>query len=199
MSAPREPAAHELTALLRHLTPPVCAVTTAARGRRNGFIVNSAQRASLVPAHPRLSFYCSKPNLSHDLVLDSGLFTIHLLRRDQWDVIAGLGLRSGRDADKLDGLATFDGATGCPVLADCVAAFECRVANIMDAGGATFVLGDVVRVHAVDASAPVMTSEHFRAHAPDELRRSYEERLAYAQELLRPLSERVDTGVRWRG
>src|SRR5690606_39819289 len=35
--------------LLRHLTLPVVAITTAAGGRTNGMIVNSAQRASLVP------------------------------------------------------------------------------------------------------------------------------------------------------
>ena len=53
--------------LLRHLTPPVVAVTTTADGERNGMIANSAQRASLVPALPRISLYVSKVNHSHDL------------------------------------------------------------------------------------------------------------------------------------
>jgi flavin reductase (DIM6/NTAB) family NADH-FMN oxidoreductase RutF len=177
--------------LLRHLTLPVTAITTTAGGRRNGFIVNSAQRASLVPSVPRISLYISKPSFSHDLVLASGLFALHILRADQWDVIRALGLRSGRDvADKLGGLDTRVGVTGCPVLTDAHASFECRVINTMDAGAATFVLGDVVAVHEGIAGA-VMTSIHFRRHMPEDVRRDYEANLAYAQQILEPLSHDI--------
>ena len=131
--------------LLRHLTLPVAAVTTSAGGRTNGFIVNSAQRASLVPSLARISLYVSKPNFSHDLVWNSGVFAVHLLRTDQWDLIWQLGLQSARDTtDKLADLALRTGETGCPLLVDCRAAFECRVINAMDAGASTFFLGDVV-------------------------------------------------------
>jgi flavin reductase (DIM6/NTAB) family NADH-FMN oxidoreductase RutF len=184
--------------LLRHLTLPVTAITTTAGGRRNGFIVNSAQRASLVPSVPRISLYISKPSFSHDLVLASGLFALHILRADQWDVIRALGLRSGRDvADKLGGLDTRVGVTGCPVLTDVHASFECRVINTMDAGAATFVLGDVVAVHEGNAGA-VMTSIHFRRHMPDDVRHDYEANLAYAQQVLEPLSHDIGREP-WRG
>jgi flavin reductase (DIM6/NTAB) family NADH-FMN oxidoreductase RutF len=184
--------------LLRHLTLPLAAVTTSARGRRNGMIVNSAQRASLVPALARISVYISKPNFSHDLVHDSGLFAVHLLRRDQWDVIRALGLRSGRDvADKLEGLDTRTGVTGIPLLTDVIAGFECRVVNAMDAGAATFFLGDVV---AVQSGPPgeVMTSTHFRSHAPADLLEEYESRLKHAQEMLEPLAGDVQAAG-WTG
>jgi flavin reductase (DIM6/NTAB) family NADH-FMN oxidoreductase RutF len=42
--------------MLRHLTSPVVAITSAAEGRKNGMIANSAQRASLVPTSPRSTF-----------------------------------------------------------------------------------------------------------------------------------------------
>ena len=77
--------------LLRHLTLPVVAVTTSANGWRNGLIVNSAQRASLVPNIARIAVYVSKINFSHDLVYASGVFGIHILRDDQYDVIEQLG------------------------------------------------------------------------------------------------------------
>jgi flavin reductase (DIM6/NTAB) family NADH-FMN oxidoreductase RutF len=177
----------------------VVAVTTSAGGHRNGFIVNSAQRASLLPAYPRISFYCSKPNFSHDLILSSGVFTIHLLGRDQWSTIMRLGLESGRDRDKLEGMDWRAGATGCPVLVECVAAFECRVVNTMDAGAATFLLGDVVATHAGQQADEVMDSPYFRAHMPAELRRRYEANLAVALELLGPLAGTIDTDARWSG
>lgn len=187
-----------LYTLLRHLTLPVIALTTSAEGRRNGMIANSAQRASLVPAEPRISLYVSKINFSHGLVWKSGVFTIHLLRDDQWDVIRRLGLRSGRDGDKMAGLALRTGETGCPVLADCRAAFECRVVNAMDAGGATFFLGDVVAVDEPDPGAAVMTSDVFRANLPADIRRAYGDNLEAAQRALAPLS-RVVTPTGWPG
>ena len=177
--------------LLRHLTLPVVAITTSAEGRRNGMIANSAQRASLVPSIPRLSVYISKTNLTHDLAYRSGVLGIHLLRRDQWELIWALGLRSGRDADKLAALQVWIGATGCPLLEDALAAFECRIVNAMDAGASTFFLADVVSVRK-GTPTEVMTSEHFRAHMPDDRRRVYEARLASAQAQLEPLAARVE-------
>jgi flavin reductase (DIM6/NTAB) family NADH-FMN oxidoreductase RutF len=184
--------------LLRHLTLPVCAITTSANGRRGGFIVNSAQRASLVPSIPRISLYISKPNFSYDIVLASGVLGVHLLRTDQWDVVRALGLRSGRDVpDKFEGMTVRAGVTGCPMLDDVRAAFECRIINAMDAGGATFVLADVVDMKEGTAG-DVLTSEHFRTHMPDDIRRDYEAGLAYAQQILEPLSQDVSQ-MPWRG
>jgi hypothetical protein len=37
----------------------------------------------------------------------------------------------------------------------------------------------------------VMTSEYFRAHMPDDIRRDYEAGLALAQQLLEPLSREI--------
>jgi flavin reductase (DIM6/NTAB) family NADH-FMN oxidoreductase RutF len=184
--------------LLRHLTLPVAAVTTSARGRRNGLIVNSAQRASLVPSVARISVYISKPNVSHDLIHASGVFGVHLIRNDQWDLIAALGLRSARDvADKLEHLDVATGVTGCPMLNDVIAGFECRVINAMDAGAATFFLGEIVSVRE-GTPGEVMTSSHFRANAPADLLVEYERRLAYAQGILEPLSRPVSNRP-WTG
>ena len=177
--------------LLRHLTTPVAAITTSARGRRNGLIVNSAQRASLIPSLPRISLYISKINFSHDLIHDSGLFGVHLLRGDQWSVIRALGLRSARDVDdKLAEFATRDGVTGIPMLDDVMAAFECRVVNAMDAGAATFFLGDVVDVRR-GRGEEVMTSVHFREHAPADLLAAYEAGLVMAQRKLEEMGGEV--------
>lgn len=184
--------------VLRHLTLPVVAITSAADGHANGMIANSAQRASLVPSAPRISMYVSKPNFTHDLIYGSGVFGIHLLRRDQWELIWHLGLQSGRDVAKLDSVETRRGETGCPLLVDVAAAFECRVINAMDTGAATFFLGEVVAVSQHDV-AEVMTSEYFRAHIPPEQKRIYEARLAHAMEYLEPLSRQVDPARTWPG
>ncbi len=184
--------------MLRNLTLPVVAITSSAGGRTNGMIVNSAQRASLVPSIPRVSMYVSKTNLTHDLIWGSGVFGAHLLRADQWELIWHLGLQSGRDVDKLAGIDVVTSETGCPLLADCVAGFDCRVVNAMDTGAATFFLGEVVGV-VEGRPGPVMTSEYFRAHMDPERKRVYEGRLEAAQEELLPLTRQIDRELIWPG
>lgn len=184
--------------LLRHLTLPVVAVTSAAGGRVNGMISNSAQRASLVPDQPRISLYISKINYTHDLVMQSGVAAIHLLRTDQWDLIWHLGLQSGRDIDKLSTVATHVQTTGVPIIDDVHVAYDCRVSNIMDAGAATFFLLDVVDAHR-GTSGEVMSSTYFRENMPAEKEIIYEERLIEAMQYLEPLSANVDHARKWSG
>ncbi|MEO5509548.1 MAG: flavin reductase family protein [Longimicrobiales bacterium] len=183
--------------LLRHLTLPVVAVTSAHGGRINGMIANSAQRASLVPSHPRISVYISKINYTHDLVMSSGVAAIHLLRRDHWDLIWHLGLQSGRDVDKLATVPTHTQTTGAPLIDDALVAYDCRVANTMDAGGATFFLLDVVGAYNGPAGE-VMTSVYFRENMSPAKKDIYEERLVAAMEYLEPLSSRVDPSLSWK-
>jgi flavin reductase (DIM6/NTAB) family NADH-FMN oxidoreductase RutF len=184
--------------LLRNLTSPVVAITTSAGGRRNGLIVNSAQRSSLVPTIPRLSMYISKINYTHDLIYRSGVFAMHLLRNDQWELIWRLGFQTGRDTDKLSGLEIVDGQTGCPMLKDCIAGFECRVVNAMDTGASTFFLGDVVHVIS-GVEGPIMSSEHFRNHMPAERIAQYEANLKAAGAMLEELTQQIDPSMTWPG
>ena len=131
--------------LLRNLTSPVVAITSLRDPKRNGLITDSALRASIVPAVPRVVIFIHKFNLSHDLIFDTGRFVLHLLREDQMDVVHRLGFVSGRTRDKLADIPHRLGELGAPVLADCYAHFECEVANAMDAGSSTCFLGDVGR------------------------------------------------------
>src|SRR5437762_11176511 len=118
--------------LLRNLTSPVVAVTSQRGGKKNGMILDSAVRASIVPTVPRLSVYIHKFNYSHDMVYETGRFVLHLLHTKQFDIVRRLGFVSGRERDKLAGIPYHDGVLGAPVLDACYAHFECKVANVMD-------------------------------------------------------------------
>src|SRR5437879_1945252 len=159
--------------LLRNLTSPVVAITSERGGKRNGMIADSAVRASIVPAIPRVSVYVHKFNYSHDLIFETGHYVLHLLRDDQFELIHRLGFTSGRARDKLAGVPHRPGTLGVPVLDDCYAHFECRVANVMDTWSSTCFLGDVVAVGHGAADRPsgtVMTAAHFSANMPAEWR-----------------------------
>jgi flavin reductase (DIM6/NTAB) family NADH-FMN oxidoreductase RutF len=170
--------------LLRNLTSPVVAITSEHGGKRNAMIADSAVRASIVPTIPRVSVYIHKFNYSHDLIFETGRFVLHLLRDDQFELIHRLGFASGRTRDKLAGVPHRLGTLGVPVLDECYAHFECRVANVMDTGSSTCFLGDVVEVGhgaASRAMGAVMTAAHFRANMPPEWRGEYEALLRAAQ------------------
>jgi flavin reductase (DIM6/NTAB) family NADH-FMN oxidoreductase RutF len=148
-----------------------------------------------------VSVYIHKFNYSHDLIFDTGRFVLHLLRDDQFDLIHRLGFSSGRARDKMADVPQRQGVLGAPVLDECYAHFECRVANVMDTGSSTCFLGDVVEVGHGAAREPrgvVMTAAHFRAHLPAAWRAEYETLLRAAQEYAAEHSRDIRPVI-WKG
>lgn len=188
--------------LLRNLTSPVVAITSERGGKENGMISDSAVRASIVPTVPRVSVYVHKFNFSHDLIFHTGRFVMHLLHTGQFDLIRRLGFHSGRERDKLADVPHRRGTLGAPVLDECYAHFECRVANVMDTGSSTLFLGDVVEVgfgrgSATEPTGEVMTAAYFRANMPAEWRQDYEQQLAAAQQFAESQSRDI-RAVIWK-
>lgn len=167
--------------LLRNLTTPVVAITVEWQGKRNGMIADSAMRASLSKQTPRVSVLIHKWNLSHDLIRHSGRFALHLLHTRQFDVVYKLGFASGRDRDKLSDIPYRISAEGCPILEDCYAYLLCRVVNLMDAGGATCYLADVVAAGR-GPGRKVMTAQYLRTKLPTKWLEPFLTRLKEAQE-----------------
>jgi flavin reductase (DIM6/NTAB) family NADH-FMN oxidoreductase RutF len=186
--------------LLRNLTSPVVAVTARRGEKRNGMISDAAVRASIVPTVPRVSVYIHKFNFSHDMVFETGVFGLHLLRTDQFELVHRLGFVSGRTRDKLADVPHHPGRSGVPVLDHCFAHFECRVVNVMDTGSSTCFLGDVTDVGFGTAPAQqgdVMTASFFRAHMPVAWRKDYEDHLQAAQRFAEERSRDIRPVV-WR-
>ena len=187
--------------LLRNLTSPVVAITSEHGGQRDGMIIDSAIRASIVPTIPRLAMFIHKFNDSHDLIFASGRFVLHLLRQDQFALIHQLGFVHRREKDKLAEVPHHPGRLGAPVLDECYAHFECRVVNAMDTGSSTCFLGDVMEVGYGAAAAPrgeVMTAAYFRANVPDEWRDDYVRLLKVAQTAGLEMSRNIQPLV-WQG
>src|ERR1700753_1587943 len=64
---------------LSGLRPFPVAITTVDGGRANGLMSLSAGAAAIVPEAPRVTISLTKYNLTHDMVLNSGVFVMHLL------------------------------------------------------------------------------------------------------------------------
>ena len=130
--------------LMGRLWSPIAAVTSSWEGKPNVQIAVAIAAASIVPEKPRVLLQIYKTNHSHDMIHRSGSFALHFLRPDQLDLIKRFGFVSGRDQDKLTGVAFSPGPSGSPVLEDCWGYLDCRVINAMDGGDMTCFLGQVL-------------------------------------------------------
>jgi flavin reductase (DIM6/NTAB) family NADH-FMN oxidoreductase RutF len=155
--------------MLEQLWAPVVAITAAHEGRANGLISSTAVTASLLPEAPRISVQLARASLTRELVLASGALAVHLLPADErgLELFRALGFRSGRDASKLDGVATKRGALGAPILSDAVAYVEARVVRTLDCEDLTVVVADVAGGTRLRDEA-VLTIDYARGRLPPE-------------------------------
>lgn len=163
-----------VTETLAMLWSPLLAITTHHEGRSNGLVAATGVFASLVPEAPRVLIELTKSSLTHDLVLASRVFALHVLAATPDEALARslslvhtLGMRSGHDGDKMAGLAARPGVTGCPILADTLSYVEARVTGALDAEELTVFVADVVHGGRHRSGAP-LTLGVLRAHLPPE-------------------------------
>lgn len=129
---------------LRLLDREVWIVTAADGHRRGGLLATWVSPASIDRQRPVLLAALAPNHFTTELVLSSKAFGAHLLRPDQIDRAWNLASGSGRSRDKLGGLETKRRATGSPILADCIAWFDCQIFAQFDAGDRMFFWGEVV-------------------------------------------------------
>jgi flavin reductase (DIM6/NTAB) family NADH-FMN oxidoreductase RutF len=111
----------------------------------NGMI---ASWVSQVSYDPLLILAAVHPNrYSHNLIDKSGCFALHVLAADQSNL---LGRFKGPDPKaKFSSIQWQPGQTGCPVLKECIAYFECRVTAKYTPGNHTLFLGEVLAAQVI--------------------------------------------------
>jgi flavin reductase (DIM6/NTAB) family NADH-FMN oxidoreductase RutF len=175
---------------LAGLRPFPTAVTTVLGGRANGLMSLSASAGGIVPELPRITISLTKYNFTHDMVLDSGVFAVHLLGNDpqivdaSLAIIMGLGGSSGRDGDKISAFATRAGDTGAPILLDALTYVEARVVKAFDADENTIFLGDVVAAGRLNPGGRLNIGEAWSKLPPEwveEYERNHVPQIAHAR------------------
>lgn len=132
----------EVAALFRRLTQGVYVIGVTQGDRRNAFTAAWVMQVSFDPLLLALSI--NPENASYPMLIESGAFSVNVLERGRADLARDLGLRSGRDVDKLAGVAWHAGRSGVPILDDSLACFECRVVARHPAGDHEIVIARVV-------------------------------------------------------
>jgi flavin reductase (DIM6/NTAB) family NADH-FMN oxidoreductase RutF len=169
-----------------HLWSPLVAITTASGGQANGQIAVSALSASILRERPRILIDIWKANFTHHLLLESGAFALHLLGEQNLPLIEQLGLRSGRDGDKLAALRWETRQTGSPILLDTLSYLEARVRATLDAGDMTCILADILDGGSLNSGSP-LTWPDARARIPQDWLARYEAHQAHQREVARSL------------
>ncbi|MFI5322811.1 MAG: flavin reductase family protein [Thermodesulfobacteriota bacterium] len=146
---------------------PVVVITSSWEGKHNGQVAVTAVTSSIVQSIPRLLVGIWKGNYTHEFIINSRAFTIHLLKPDQLSLVKNFGFYTGRERNKFENVELRTGVTGSPVLVEAHSYAECRVINAMDGGDMTAFLVSVVE-GGIMSKGEWMTLSHFYSHAPPE-------------------------------
>jgi flavin reductase (DIM6/NTAB) family NADH-FMN oxidoreductase RutF len=124
-------------------------------GGMYGMTVNSFASVSLAP--PLVLVCLADVGRGQELIRAAGAFSVNVLADTQRDL-------SRRFADRrrpavtsmFDGVPISTGVTGCPLLDEAAATFDCKVHRIVPAGDHVIVVGEVLALTHDPASAPLL-------------------------------------------
>jgi len=141
---------------MAHITYGIYVLTTRFEDSINGMI---ASWVSQVSYDPPLFMVAVHPNrYSHELVMQSGHFALHILAKEQKDLIDHF--RGPFTKEKFESIAWKEGGTGCPVLEDCIGCMECRVTQSLAPGNHTLFIGEVVNAVFNAEKTPLCTLDY---------------------------------------
>jgi len=133
-------------------------------GRDNACIINTVIQATSTPL--RVTFTVNKGNLTHDMVLNSGLFNLSILTENsKFDLYQRFGLQSGREVDKFSGFIAFErSVNGLTYMTEGVnALLSGKVISTLDCGTHTLFLADLTEARKL-SSEPSVTYAYYRQH-----------------------------------
>ncbi|MHA2406392.1 MAG: rubredoxin [Candidatus Hermodarchaeia archaeon] len=121
----------------------------------NGQIVNTVFQITSAP--PRIAVSINKENLTHELISQSGIFSVSILEEaTPLGFIGRFGFRSGRELDKLSAVKHLRGIERCPIVIDNALAYlEVEVIDQVDVGSHTIFIGEVKRAKKLQEGTPL--------------------------------------------
>ncbi len=157
----------------------------------NGQIAVTVVTSSIIHEVPRLLVGIWKGNYTHELISNSGAFTVHLLRKDQLELVKNFGFYTGRERKKFKGVPYRLGITGSPILNDAHSYAECKIINAMDGGDMTAFLANVID-GGILSSGSWMTLNDFYSDAPHEWILEYGEKLSRSASFSMSVIHKID-------
>ena len=151
------------TSCMHKLTYGLFVLSAAENGKQNGCIINTAMQVTTTPN--RISITVNKQNYTHDMILNTGVFNVSILDESApFSLFQRFGFQSGRDADKLIGLAIAFGENGVfyPTL-HTSAVISGKVIQTIDLGTHTMFIADVTDAVKLSGGTP-LTYAYYHAN-----------------------------------
>jgi len=121
-------------------------VASGNREQQNAFIATAVMQVTAEPA--KIIVACNKNNFTTQLIRESKVFSASVLKQNyKHTTIGTFGFRSGKDFNKFERCSEFifGKNTQTPVvLEDCLAWFECKLCDEVDAGTHILFVGEVL-------------------------------------------------------
>ncbi len=131
------------------------------QGKKAGYIANTTFQVTSEP--PQLAISCHKDNFSTRVILDSGAFSVSVLKKEvNLKIIGDFGFMSSTDINKFTGINYLKGASGSPIVTDsAVAWFDCKVVKSVDLGTHYLIIGEVIDADEISDEEP-LTYQYYR-------------------------------------
>ena len=131
------------------------------QGKKYGYIANTAFQVTSEPE--KLAISCHKLNQTTQAILDSGIFSVSVLKKEvNMKIIGDFGFMSSTDIDKFNGINTITAKTGAPIVLDSsVAWFDCKVVSSVDLGSHYLIVGEVIDADIISDEEP-LTYQYYR-------------------------------------
>lgn len=144
----------EFRSIIGHFTTGVTIITTAAGEEMQGMTANAITSLSL---DPTMILCCvDKTTYTHELLERGGVFVVNILAEDQERVSRVFAKRGEPEIGSLRGERFVMGETGAPVLEDCLAYLECKIADMLEGGDHSIFIGEVVAARVVKEAGPLV-------------------------------------------
>ncbi len=129
--------------------------------KKVGYIANTTFQVTSQPE--QLAISCHKKNLSTQTILDSGIFSVSVLKKEvNMKIIGDFGFMSSTDIDKFNGINIITAKTGAPIVLDSsVAWFDCKVVKSVDLGSHYLIVGEVLDSDEISDEEP-LTYQYYR-------------------------------------
>jgi flavin reductase (DIM6/NTAB) family NADH-FMN oxidoreductase RutF len=120
----------------------------------NAMVLNWVTQISFEPTLVALGL--AKDAYTHQLVEQGGVFAVNLFNKADAEAIKPFSKSRAKSPDKMEAAAYSTGPeTGCPILDDASAHFECKVVDIIDIGGDhDIVVGEVIGAGVKKSAGP---------------------------------------------
>jgi flavin reductase (DIM6/NTAB) family NADH-FMN oxidoreductase RutF len=146
--------------LLKYKNYDVHSISSVHEGKININIATWVMQAAMGGKMLCVALY--KIDFTIELVRASGILIVNLLAKDQTNLIAKLGRKSGRNSDKFKNLKYELDERGCPFLTEAVGYVQCKVLHSTDAGDHEIFVCEVLKQIVLNQDKEVMTNNYLR-------------------------------------